>query len=96
MKKILNDPQVVCIREISKKFEEVKKGKAGELLQHFEIHRPRGEFVVLLGREGVLQDSFKGALIEGGCQPAATGLRTGTVSGNINDTGAFADIARSV
>lgn len=49
MKEVLNDPQVVCVREISKKFEEVKKGKANELLGHFKTHRPRGEFVVLLG-----------------------------------------------
>lgn len=51
MKEVLNDPEVVCIREISKKFEEVKKAKAGELAQHFKIHRPRGEFVVLIERK---------------------------------------------
>ena len=48
IKEVLDDPVVVCVREISKKFEEVKKGKAGELLQHFKIHRPRGEFVLLV------------------------------------------------
>lgn len=48
MKEVLDDPHVVCVREISKKFEEVKQGKAGELLAHFKIHRPRGEFVLLL------------------------------------------------
>ena len=53
MQEVLNDPEVVCVREISKKFEEVKKGKAGELVQHFKIHHPRGEFVVLLGRKNV-------------------------------------------
>ena len=52
IQEVLSDPIVVCVREISKKFEEVKKGKAGELLEHFKIHRPRGEFVVLLGRKG--------------------------------------------
>ena len=48
IQEILNDPEVVCVREISKKFEEVKKATAGELLQYFKIYRPRGEFVVLL------------------------------------------------
>ena len=45
---VLNDPQVVCAREITKKFEEVLEGKASELLQHPSITKPRGEFVVLL------------------------------------------------
>ena len=47
MKEVLNDPQIVCVREISKKFEEVKRGRTEELLGHFKIHRPRGEFVLL-------------------------------------------------
>lgn len=50
IQEILDDPHVVCVREISKKFEEVKKGTAGELLHHFKIHRPRGEFVVLIDK----------------------------------------------
>ena len=45
---VLTDVHVVCVREISKKFEEVKEGKAQELLQYFTRQRPRGEFVVLL------------------------------------------------
>ncbi len=48
VKEILNNPQVVCVREISKKFEEIKEGTADELIQHFSLNRPRGEFVVLL------------------------------------------------
>jgi 16S rRNA (cytidine1402-2'-O)-methyltransferase len=35
-------------REISKMFEETTRGTADELLQHFEIKKPRGEFVVVI------------------------------------------------
>ena len=45
---VLCDPNVVCVREITKKFEEVLEGKASELLKHPQITKPRGEFVVLL------------------------------------------------
>ena len=53
IKEVLNDPEVVCVREISKKFEEVKKATASELVEHFKIHRPRGEFVVLVKRKAL-------------------------------------------
>jgi 16S rRNA (cytidine1402-2'-O)-methyltransferase len=49
---ILDDPQVYCVREITKKFEEVKEGKASELLEHFTKTNPRGEFVILLNLKG--------------------------------------------
>ena len=45
---VLDNPTVVCCRELTKKFEEVKKGAATELLQHFTHHAPKGEFVVLI------------------------------------------------
>jgi 16S rRNA (cytidine1402-2'-O)-methyltransferase len=44
----LDNPPVVCVREITKKFEEVKKGTAHELFEYFSTHEPRGEFVVLI------------------------------------------------
>jgi 16S rRNA (cytidine1402-2'-O)-methyltransferase len=50
----MNDPYVVCAREITKKFEEVKSGKASELLEYFSKKVPKGEFVLLIkgtGRE---------------------------------------------
>ena len=47
---VLDDPMVVCCRELTKKFEEVKKGPATELLQHFTHHTPKGEFVVLINK----------------------------------------------
>jgi 16S rRNA (cytidine1402-2'-O)-methyltransferase len=48
IKNVLNDPVVICAREITKKFEEVKKEKASRLLEQFKTQRPRGEFVLIL------------------------------------------------
>ena len=48
IKEVLDDPTMVVARELTKKFEEVKKGKASQLLAHFTAHPPRGEFVLLL------------------------------------------------
>ncbi len=48
IEEILGDPAVVCVRELTKKFEEVKKAPASELFQHFTQTPPRGEFVLLL------------------------------------------------
>lgn len=45
---VLGDWQVVIAREITKKFEEVRRGKAQDLVSHFEKIPPKGEFVVLL------------------------------------------------
>ena len=48
MEEILGDPMVVCAREITKKFEEVKKGRASTLFEYFSRIKPRGEFVLVL------------------------------------------------
>ncbi len=40
--------RVSVSREISKKFEETKRGSAEALLAHFEAHPPKGEFVVVV------------------------------------------------
>lgn len=45
---VLENPTVVCARELTKKFEEIKKASAAELRQHFTKQIPRGEFVLLL------------------------------------------------
>ncbi|MBM3252112.1 MAG: 16S rRNA (cytidine(1402)-2'-O)-methyltransferase [Candidatus Omnitrophica bacterium] len=44
---ILNDPLIVCARELTKKFEEVKRERASQLIEHFTKNRPRGEFVLI-------------------------------------------------
>lgn len=40
--------QAAVARELTKRFEEVKRGTLAELLAHFEISRPRGEFTVVV------------------------------------------------
>jgi 16S rRNA (cytidine1402-2'-O)-methyltransferase len=40
--------QIVCVREITKKFEEVSRGTPAELLSSFSQRAPRGEFVLVL------------------------------------------------
>lgn len=44
----LDDPLIVVVREITKKFEERLEDKASALLAHFTLHAPRGEFVILI------------------------------------------------
>ena len=39
---------VVCVRELTKKFEEIKRDKITELITYFKKNKPRGEFVVLV------------------------------------------------
>ncbi len=45
---VLNDPPVVCAREITKKFEEVLRGTASDILETFKKKKPKGEFVLLV------------------------------------------------
>ena len=47
MEEILGKRQIAVAREVTKKFEEVKRGTPGELLEHFSNTKPRGEFVVI-------------------------------------------------
>lgn len=46
-------------REISKKFEEHLRGSASEVLQHFESHPPKGEFVLIVGGKPAKKKSEK-------------------------------------
>ncbi|HOW35414.1 MAG TPA: 16S rRNA (cytidine(1402)-2'-O)-methyltransferase [Candidatus Omnitrophota bacterium] len=48
IKEVLDNPQVVVAREITKKFEELKKTSATDLIQHFSKTTPKGELVLLL------------------------------------------------
>ena len=45
---VFGEAPMACARELTKKFEEVRRGTAAELLAHFEHHPPRGEFVLVL------------------------------------------------
>ena len=52
MAKVLPDARVVCAREITKKFEEVKEGMPQELQTYFSVKKPKGEFVLLVHPAG--------------------------------------------
>jgi 16S rRNA (cytidine1402-2'-O)-methyltransferase len=43
------DRPVAVARELTKKFEQVVRGTAGEALEHFTTHEPRGEFTLVIG-----------------------------------------------
>jgi 16S rRNA (cytidine1402-2'-O)-methyltransferase len=48
MQEVWDDPTIVVARELTKKFEEIRKDKASLLIEHFTRHPPKGEFVLLL------------------------------------------------
>jgi 16S rRNA (cytidine1402-2'-O)-methyltransferase len=45
---ILQDRQLCVARELTKKFEEFRRGSAAELRAHYEAHPPKGEIVLLI------------------------------------------------
>jgi len=45
---VFGNKEIVCLRELTKKFEETKHGSAKEILLHFKQARPRGEFVIVI------------------------------------------------
>jgi 16S rRNA (cytidine1402-2'-O)-methyltransferase len=51
---ILGDRAIGVVRELTKVFEEVKRGPVSEILEHFQKNKPRGEFVLVVkGAEDV-------------------------------------------
>jgi len=46
--KAFGDRQAAAVREITKKFEQVNRGKLSELAEHFTHNLPRGEFVLVI------------------------------------------------
>jgi 16S rRNA (cytidine1402-2'-O)-methyltransferase len=45
---ILKDRQLCVARELTKKFEEFRRGIAAELHAHYEVHAPKGEIVLVI------------------------------------------------
>jgi len=45
---IYGDIELVATRELTKKFEEVKREKVSILLAHFKSNKPRGEFIIII------------------------------------------------
>jgi 16S rRNA (cytidine1402-2'-O)-methyltransferase len=46
--RILQDRQLCVARELTKKFEEFRRGTAADLLAHYEAHPPKGEIVLVI------------------------------------------------
>lgn len=45
---IFGEKEIVCAREVTKKFEEVLRGKPGVIIEHLKVHSVRGEFVIVI------------------------------------------------
>jgi len=50
--KIMADRQLCVARELTKKFEEFRRGPAAQLLAHYEAHLPKGEIVLMIAGRG--------------------------------------------
>jgi 16S rRNA (cytidine1402-2'-O)-methyltransferase len=48
---IMTDRQLCVARELTKKFEEFRRGTAAELLAHYEAHPPKGEIVLVISAQ---------------------------------------------
>lgn len=53
---------VVAVRELTKLYEEAVRGSILEVLQHFTEHEPRGEFVIVIGRNTTFDLSLTDSL----------------------------------
>lgn len=47
IKTIFGDIKIVCVREITKKFEDIRRQRVTDLVKHFNLNKPRGEFIVI-------------------------------------------------
>jgi len=47
-KYLTNERPMAACRELTKKFEESTRGTIGELIEHFSLNEPRGEFVLVI------------------------------------------------
>ncbi len=45
---VMPDRQLCIARELTKKFEEFRRGTAGDLLAHYQTHPPKGEIVLVI------------------------------------------------
>ncbi len=78
VREVFGDRQIALARELTKKFEDVFRGRVSEALTHLRIHVPRGEFTIVV--EGAAIDRKEGkadaparmrALLAGGTAPTA-------------------------
>lgn len=48
VRRVFGGKEIVVARELTKKFEEIKRGSAEEIVKEFKEQKPRGEFVVVI------------------------------------------------
>lgn len=48
MREVFGEKEIVIAREMTKKFEELKRGKVSECARYFAENSPRGEFIIIL------------------------------------------------
>lgn len=48
LKSVFGDRNISVSREITKKFEETKRGKISDIIEYFTVNNPRGEFVLVI------------------------------------------------
>ncbi len=62
---ILGDRNIAVVRELTKKFEEVKRGKISELISHYEeAGNPKGEIVIVIEGYNATSDNLSIEQIE--------------------------------
>ncbi len=54
---VLGDREAMCARELTKRFEEVARGKLSELRDRFAAGKPRGEFTVVVAGAGRAEEA---------------------------------------
>lgn len=54
---ILGNRTIAIVRELTKKYEQVKNGTLKEIIDYYDINEPKGEFVIIL--QGVSEQSIK-------------------------------------
>jgi 16S rRNA (cytidine1402-2'-O)-methyltransferase len=45
---VYGDTQLVVAREVTKKFEEIRREKVSSTIEHFKAQKPKGEFIVII------------------------------------------------
>lgn len=58
----VGDRNTACIRELTKKFEEVKKDTLSNLIAYYKLNNPKGEFVIVI--EGLSRETVRKQEIE--------------------------------
>lgn len=48
IQEVFGDKEIVVARELTKKFEELKRGKPADILTELKTQKPRGEFVIVI------------------------------------------------